>query len=57
MKYPRKFICVLSASYPDRQLSYNDQAQHIAQGSQIKPLDRITAHGLTLYPKFNQKSK
>ncbi len=29
LTYPRKFICVLSASYPDSRLDYNEQARQI----------------------------
>jgi hypothetical protein len=41
-KYPRKFICVQSASYPTDQLDYNQLAQHIAQQTNRTPLERMT---------------
>jgi hypothetical protein len=40
-KYPRKFICVQSSSYPIEQLDYNALAQHIAQQTNRTPLERM----------------
>lgn len=40
-KYPRKFICVQSASYPTHQMSYNEIAQHIANSVPRTPLERM----------------
>lgn len=40
-KYPRKFICVQSASYPELTLSYNELAQHIANSVPRTPLERM----------------
>lgn len=40
-KYPRKFICVQSASYPDIVLDYNQLAQHIANSVPRTPLERM----------------
>jgi hypothetical protein len=40
-KYPRKFICVQSASYPTHELSYNELAQHIANSVPRTPLERM----------------
>jgi hypothetical protein len=39
--YPRKFICVQSASYPKEQLDFNTIAQHIADASPRKPFERM----------------
>ena len=41
MKYPRKYICVQSASYPSHQLDYNELAQHIANSVPRSPLERM----------------
>jgi len=41
LTYPRKFICVQSASYPTKQLDYNQIAQHIAAGTNRTPLQRM----------------
>jgi hypothetical protein len=41
MTYPRKYICVQSASYPTDQLDYNQIAQHIANGTKRTPLERM----------------
>ena len=40
-KYPRKFICVQSASYPTEKLDYNQLAQHIANSVPRSPLERM----------------
>jgi hypothetical protein len=42
MKYPRKFICVQSASYPKEHLSYNEQAQYIASQVKRTPFERMS---------------
>jgi hypothetical protein len=42
MEYPRKFICVQSASYPKEQLSYNEQAQYIASQVKRTPFERMS---------------
>lgn len=41
--YPRKFICVMSSSYPSEQLDFNAIAQHIAEASPRKPFERMEA--------------
>lgn len=41
LTYPKKFICVQSASYPVEQLDYNTIAQHIAAGTKRTPLQRM----------------
>lgn len=41
MKYPRKYICVQSASYPSEQLNYNELSQHIANSVPRSPLERM----------------
>jgi hypothetical protein len=41
LTYPKKFICVQSASYPTEQLDYNQLAQHIAAGTKRTPLQRM----------------
>ena len=41
LTYPKKFICVQSASYPVEQLDYNQLAQHIASGTNRTPLQRM----------------
>lgn len=41
LTYPKKFICVQSASYPVKQLDYNTIAQHIAAGTKRTPLERM----------------
>lgn len=41
--YPRKFICVMSSSYPKEQLDFNAIAQHIADASPRKPFERMEA--------------
>jgi hypothetical protein len=41
LTYPKKFICVLSASYPSEQLDFNQIAQHIAKGTNRTPLERM----------------
>jgi len=41
-KYPRKYICVQSASYPTENLDYNQLAQHIANSVPRTPLERMT---------------
>lgn len=41
LSYPKKFICVMSASYPQEQLDYNQIAQHIAKGTNRTPLQRM----------------
>lgn len=41
LSYPKKFICVQSASYPQEQLDYNQIAQHIAEGTNRSPLQRM----------------
>ena len=43
LTYPRKFICVQSASYPIEQLDFNAIAQHIADASPRKPFERMEA--------------
>jgi hypothetical protein len=43
LTYPRKFICVQSASYPSEQLDFNAIAQHIADSSPRKPFERMEA--------------
>jgi len=42
MEYPRKFICVQSASYPKEELSYNEQAQYIASQVERTPFERMS---------------
>lgn len=39
--YPRKYICVQSASYPTENLDYNQLAQHIAAHTNRTPLERM----------------
>jgi hypothetical protein len=41
LSYPKKFICVQSSSYPTEQLDFNEIAQHIAQGTNRTPLQRM----------------
>lgn len=41
LTYPKKFICVQSSSYPTEQLDFNQIAQHIAQGTNRTPLQRM----------------
>ena len=41
--YPRKYICVMSSSYPSEQLDFNAIAQHIADASPRKPFERMEA--------------
>lgn len=41
LTYPKKFICVQSASYPVEQLDYNQLAQHIAAGTKRTPMQRM----------------
>lgn len=41
LTYPKKFICVQSASYPTQELDYNQLAQHIAEGTNRTPLQRM----------------
>ena len=41
LTYPKKFICVQSASYPNEQLDFNQIAQHIANGTNRTPLERM----------------
>jgi hypothetical protein len=43
LTYPRKFICVMSSSYPSEQLDFNAIAQHIADSSPRKPFERMEA--------------
>jgi len=43
LSYPRKFICVMSSSYPTEQLDFNAIAQHIADSSPRKPFERMEA--------------
>ena len=43
LSYPRKFICVMSSSYPSEQLDFNAIAQHIADSSPRKPFERMEA--------------
>lgn len=43
LTYPRKYICVQSASYPKEQLDFNAIAQHIADASPRKPFERMEA--------------
>jgi hypothetical protein len=43
LTYPRKYICVMSSSYPTEQLDFNAIAQHIAESSPRKPLERMEA--------------
>ena len=42
MEYPRKFICVKSASYPKERLSYNEQAEFIASQVKRTPFERMS---------------
>ena len=42
MEYPRKFICVKSASYPKERLSYNEQAEFIAFQVNRTPFERMS---------------
>jgi hypothetical protein len=42
MEYPRKFICVQSASYPKERLSYNEQAEFIASQVNRTPFERMS---------------
>jgi hypothetical protein len=41
LTYPKKFICVQSSSYPTEQLDFNQIAQHIANGTNRTPLERM----------------
>ena len=41
LTYPKKYICVQSASYPTEKLDYNQIAQHIAAGTKRTPLERM----------------
>ena len=43
LTYPRKYICVQSASYPSEQLDFNAIAQHIAESVPRKPFERMEA--------------
>jgi len=43
LTYPRKYICVMSSSYPSEQLDFNAIAQHIAESSPRKPFERMEA--------------
>ena len=43
LTYPRKYICVMSSSYPSEQLDFNAIAQHIADASPRKPFERMEA--------------
>lgn len=43
LTYPRKFICVMSSSYPKEQLDFNAIAQHIADSVPRKPFERMEA--------------
>jgi len=43
LTYPRKYICVMSSSYPTEQLDFNAIAQHIAESSPRKPFERMEA--------------
>jgi len=43
LTYPRKYICVMSSSYPTEQLDFNAIAQHIAYSSPRKPFERMEA--------------
>jgi hypothetical protein len=43
LTYPRKYICVMSSSYPSEQLDFNAIAQHIADSSPRKPFERMEA--------------
>ena len=43
LTYPRKYICVMSSSYPKEQLDFNAIAQHIADASPRKPFERMEA--------------
>jgi hypothetical protein len=43
LTYPRKYICVMSSSYPTDQLDFNEIAQHIADSSPRKPFERMEA--------------
>ena len=41
LTYPKKFICIQSSSYPTEQLDFNQIAQHIANGTNRTPLERM----------------
>ena len=41
LTYPRKFICVQSSSLPVQPLSFTEQANHIAQFTNITPFERM----------------
>jgi hypothetical protein len=41
LTYPKKYICVQSASYPTEKLDFNQIAQHIAAGTKRTPLERM----------------
>lgn len=42
LSYPKKFICVQSSSLPEKQLSFNELAQHIAKQVNRTPYERMS---------------
>ena len=42
LRYPKKFICVQSSSHPEKQLSFNELAEHIAQQVNRTPYERMS---------------
>ena len=43
LTYPRKFICVLSASYPSHRLDFNEHAQQIRR--EVDKKYNVKKHG------------
>ena len=41
LSYPKKFICVQSSSLPEREYSFNEIANHIAEQSKRSPYERM----------------
>ena len=41
LSYPKKFICVQSSSLPDREYSFNEIANHIANQCKRTPYERM----------------
>jgi hypothetical protein len=42
LTYPKKFICVMSSSYPSKEMNFNEHAQHIANKLNRTPFERMS---------------
>lgn len=42
LTYPRKFVCVMSSSFPSQEMDFNQHAQHIANKLNRTPFERMS---------------